>query len=74
MGGGYNVTSGFFTAPRTATYVFMYHALAQQNKQLQLDLYRNNDYIVGSYAHVSSDYGSVSNSVILGLDEGIFLN
>ncbi|VDI04506.1 Hypothetical predicted protein [Mytilus galloprovincialis] len=69
MGGGYNKTNGIFTSPRTGTYVFMYYALAQQNKQLQLDLYRNDDYIVGSYAHVTSDYGSVSNSVILGLDE-----
>lgn len=72
MGNGYDETTGFFTAPRTGTYVFMYYALAQQNKQLQLDLYRNDDYIVGSYAHVSSDYGSVSNSVILGLDESEF--
>jgi hypothetical protein len=41
LGKGYNATSGVFTSPRTGTYVFMYHALAQQNKQLQLDLYRN---------------------------------
>ena len=74
LGKGYNATSGVFTSPRTGTYVFMYHALAQQNKQLQLDLYRNDDYIVGAYAHAKSDYGSVSNSVLLGLDERKYLS
>lgn len=69
MGNGYDNNTGVFTCPHSGTYNFVFHALSQQNEQLQLDLYRNNEYIVTGYAHTANDYREVGNHVILALDE-----
>ncbi|KAK3774998.1 hypothetical protein RRG08_036292 [Elysia crispata] len=37
---------------------------------LYLDLYKNQEYISSAYAHVTSDYGSASNAVVLTLSRG----
>ncbi|GFS01955.1 complement C1q-like protein 2 [Elysia marginata] len=69
-GSGYDPATGIFTAPYDGTYNFLYHALAELDGVLYLDLYKNQEYISSAYAHVTSDYGSASNAVVVTLKRG----
>ncbi|RUS71893.1 hypothetical protein EGW08_020346 [Elysia chlorotica] len=69
-GSGYDPMTGVFTAPYDGTYNFLYHALAEIDGVLYLDLYKNQEYISSAYAHVTSDYGSASNAVVITLARG----
>merc|ERR1739840_85566 len=75
-GGAYDNTTGRFKAPYDGTYLFMYHALAENDGQLWLDLYVNNDYKSSCYAHVTNDWASASNVMALSLkkDDIVYVN
>ncbi|XP_033728851.1 complement C1q-like protein 4 [Pecten maximus] len=69
-GNGYNNQTGVFTAPLDGTYVFMFNTLSQTDRQLWLDLYHNNNYVVTGHAHAVHDYASSSNAVVLTISRG----
>ena len=60
--------------PVTGDYVVMMHALAEQDGQLWLDLYRNGDYVLSAYAHTTADYAAASNVAVVRLTQGDLLH
>jgi C1q domain len=52
IGGGMNIKSGIFTAPKSGIYFFSFVGLKEDNipnSQTRVDLYRNGDYVATSY-------------------------
>merc|ERR1711879_801216 len=66
-GDAYDASSGVFTVPYDGAYMFIFHALAEYDGYLWLDLYKNSEYQAAAYAHVTGEYGSASNAVVLEL-------
>ncbi|XP_048774716.1 complement C1q tumor necrosis factor-related protein 1-like isoform X2 [Ostrea edulis] len=69
MGNGYNSNTGVFTCPNAGTYAFLVHGVSTATSQLNLDLYRNNNYTVSVFAHARNGYASGHQSIVLQLDE-----
>ena len=61
--------TGIYTIPSTGDYVVMVHALAEQDGQLWLDLYRNGNYIFSAYAHTTAQYAAASNVGVVRFNE-----
>lgn len=69
MGNGYDSSTGVFTCPNAGTYAFLVHGVSTATSQLNLDIYRNNNYTVSVFAHVNNGYASGHQSIILQLDQ-----
>ena len=69
MGNGYDSTTGVFTCPNAGTYAFLVHGVSTATSQLNLDIYRNNNYTVSVFAHIHNGYASGHQSIVLQLDE-----
>lgn len=69
MGNGYDSSTGVFTCPNAGTYAFLVHGVSTATSQLNLDIYRNNNYTVSVFAHVNNGYASGHQSIVLQLDQ-----
>ncbi|KAJ8320828.1 hypothetical protein KUTeg_002415 [Tegillarca granosa] len=67
VGGGYDSLTGLFRCPQSGVYVFEINSLSHQDKTVWLQLYKNYNYVISTYGHSASDYGSAGNSVVLKL-------
>lgn len=59
--------TGKFTARTHGVYAFNYHALAGENEQVLIDLYKNDVYINSVYGHQNKGWAGGSNSAMLEL-------
>ncbi|XP_053385498.1 complement C1q-like protein 2 [Mercenaria mercenaria] len=69
-GNGYDSSTGVFTCPQAGLYTFIYHGISETAGTMNLDVYKNDQYQIGTYAHNANDYASASNSITLSLQNG----
>ncbi|CAG5122750.1 unnamed protein product [Candidula unifasciata] len=69
-GGAYSKAAGIFRVPRNGMYVFNLHGKTQSGKELHLDLYHNDKYLISAFTRDSSQSQSGANSVVLRLIKG----
>ena len=64
------LTSGKFITQSAGTYKFQFYALTQNNTNVWLELYKNNDIVASVFAHSYGDYAATGNGVVLQLKTG----
>uniref|UniRef100_A0A194AMF8 Putative complement C1q tumor necrosis factor-related protein 4-like protein n=1 Tax=Pinctada fucata TaxID=50426 RepID=A0A194AMF8_PINFU len=67
QGGGYDATTGTFTAPIDGAYVFHFYAVAHSSEEFWLELFHNNDFVESSYGYTSGSYADAGNTAVLHL-------
>ncbi|KAK3083518.1 hypothetical protein FSP39_024580 [Pinctada imbricata] len=70
QGGGYDATTGTFTAPIDGAYVFHFYAVAHSSEEFWLELFHNNDFVESSYGYTSGSYADAGNTAVLHLKKG----
>lgn len=61
----YDCQSGKFTVPVSGLYEFNYHALAQYDTSLWLELYHNNNYVNSLYSRSPTRYATAGNTAVI---------
>lgn len=69
-GGGFDQSTGVFTAKVAGVYVFNFHSLAQQDEEVWLELYHNMQYVNSLYGHAPHGWAGGSNTAALMLNVG----
>lgn len=69
-GNGYDPSTGKFTAPLAATYVFFVHVNAHSSNHLYIDIVLNGSSQVRTMAHNSAQYRTGTNMAVLQLVKG----
>lgn len=69
-GGGYNPSTGHFTAKESGVYVFHFHALSRSDAKVWAELYHNYHYIDSLYGRSNGEFAAGSNAAVIDLVAG----